>query len=396
MRRPWPISEFAFAASLLLGASFQVLSAQDPSVSLGPPLWTNDQVQLTLHGESGVTYVIESSADLRNWTPLATNGDSGTARLISVEAPSDARFYRAVRGPLPLFSAALAAVGNINLKGNNVTTDSYDSSDPNYSDNGLYPIAHINKTKAGGDVCTDAALIDSLVIGNADIKGSVRTGPGTNTITIGTYGSVGDRAWVEGGNTNIQPGHSATDFNAFFPNVRLPAAAVFMPRSPDNMIIDGTKYQYAFLISGDYYLPGGIDSSKGSIYVGTNVSVRLRLDASVSSSGDVFRLSPSNAFLQIFLNAPSFVLSGTAFIDSPSGRPERLFLWGLPTCTTISLGGNEGFYGCIYAPQANFSLGGGGSDTWDFIGATVTKTVTLNGHFNFHFDENLARIGPWR
>jgi hypothetical protein len=39
---------------------------------------------------------------------------------------------------------------------------------------------------------------------------------------------------------------------------------------------------------------------------------------------------------------------------------------------------------------------GGGSDTWDFIGAVVTKSVTLNGHFDFHFDENLARIGPWR
>src|SRR5437879_12535703 len=108
MRRPSPISKFAFAASLLLGVPFQVLSAQYPSVALGAPVWTNDQVQLTLHGESGVTYVIESSGDLRTWAPLATNSDSGTARLITVEATSGARFYRAVRGPLPLFSAALA------------------------------------------------------------------------------------------------------------------------------------------------------------------------------------------------------------------------------------------------------------------------------------------------
>jgi hypothetical protein len=60
------------------------------------------------------------------------------------------------------------------------------------------------------------------------------------------------------------------------------------------------------------------------------------------------------------------------------------------------LGGNGGLVGSFYAPQANFSLGGGASDTWDIIGAVVTKSVTLNGHFSFHFDENLARIGPWR
>ncbi len=41
-------------------------------------------------------------------------------------------------------------------------------------------------------------------------------------------------------------------------------------------------------------------------------------------------------------------------------------------------------------------MGGGGNDTWDFVGASVSRTVKMNGHFNFHFDENLARIGPGR
>jgi hypothetical protein len=396
MRRPWPISEFAFAASLLLGASFQVLSAQDPSVSLGPPLWTNDQVQLTLHGESGVAYVIQSSADLHNWAPLVTNSDSGTARLITAEAPNHALFYRAVRGPLPLFSAALAAVGNINMKGNNLFTDSYDSSDPNYSVNGLYPFGILAKTKAGGDISTDASFIDSLSVGDAKVKGSVRTGPGTNTIVIGTYGSIGDRAWVEGGSLGIQPGHSSADFNASFPSVGIPVGSVFQPHNPDNTIISGTFYQYVFLISGSWYLPAGINGNNGNIYVGPNASVRLRIDVNVSSSSDVFRLSPTNAFLQIFVIASSFIFSGNASIDNQSGHPERFYLYGLPTCTTISLGGNGGLVGSIYAPQANFSLGGGASDTWDIIGAVVTKSVTLNGHFNFHLDENLARIGPWR
>jgi hypothetical protein len=45
--------------------------------------------------------------------------------------------------------------------------------------------------------------------------------------------------------------------------------------------------------------------------------------------------------------------------------------------------------GSIYAPQATFSLGGGGNNTYDFIGRCVTKSAKMNGHYNFHFDEAL-------
>jgi len=38
-----------------------------PLLTLGLPVWTNNQVQFVLTGESGVAYVIESSADLQNW-----------------------------------------------------------------------------------------------------------------------------------------------------------------------------------------------------------------------------------------------------------------------------------------------------------------------------------------
>jgi hypothetical protein len=298
----------------------------------------------------------------------------------------------------PLFTVAMAALGQINIKGNNITTDSYDSGDPNFRDpvTGEYPLGQLSRTKAGGDICTDGILTDTLNIGNANIKGTVKTGPGVDTIEIGANGSVGDMAWVTNGNLGIQTGHSATDFNVIFPSVGLPIGAVFYSHSRDDVWIDGTKYEYAFLTSGDYYLPSGIVGGKGNIYVGTNANVRLRIDANVSSSQDVFRLSPSNSILQLFVVASSFVFSGSASIDNQSGHPERFYLFGLPTCTTISLGGNGGFYGCIYAPQADYSLGGGGSDTWDFIGASVTKTVTLNGHFNFHYDENLRNIGPSR
>ena len=83
-------------------------------------------------------------------------------------------------------------------------------------------------------------------------------------------------------------------------------------------------------------------------------------------------------------------------IDNTSGHADRFYLFGLPTCTSITLGGNGNFYGAIYAPEATFNLGGGGINTWDFVGSSVTGSVLMNGHFNFHYDENLQRLGPSR
>jgi hypothetical protein len=39
-------------------------------------------------------------------------------------------------------------------------------------------------------------------------------------------------------------------------------------------------------------------------------------------------------------------------------------------------------------------LGGGGTDLYDFQGACVVDSITLNGHFSFHYDENLTKKGP--
>jgi hypothetical protein len=33
---------------------------------------------------------------------------------------------------------------------------------------------------------------------------------------------------------------------------------------------------------------------------------------------------------------------------------------------------------------------------FDFMGGSVTKSVKMNSHFNFHYDETLRRVGPGR
>jgi hypothetical protein len=52
--------------------------------------------EFTLRGQSNVTYVIESSPDLINWTPIATNYDTVKVRTVTVPVQGGASFFQAV------------------------------------------------------------------------------------------------------------------------------------------------------------------------------------------------------------------------------------------------------------------------------------------------------------
>ena len=37
-------------------------------------------------------------------------------------------------------------------------------------------------------------------------------------------------------------------------------------------------------------------------------------------------------------------------------------------------------------------MNGGGNNDIDFVGAVVVNTVTMNGHYSFHYDEALGNL----
>src|SRR5437879_710320 len=94
-----------------------------------------------------------------------------SAHLLS--APQVSRRIEAIVRPVSAFDQAIMSVGVVDLTNQNIVVDSYDSSDPNKSTNGLYDSA---KRQENGDIATDGQLIEA---GNAQIFGDVATNAGT-------------------------------------------------------------------------------------------------------------------------------------------------------------------------------------------------------------------------
>jgi hypothetical protein len=70
---------------------------------------------------------------------------------------------------------------------------------------------------------------------------------------------------------------------------------------------------------------------------------------------------------------------------------SKLGIYGLPSCKNVAISGNASFTAVLYAPQADVVMNGSGVTTYDIVGAVVAKTATMNGHFQFHYDEALGR-----
>src|SRR5688572_15866827 len=157
-----------------------------------------------------------------------------------------------------LFAKGLVAKGMIDLGGNNIRTDSYDSTIAAYNTGGRYDPA---KFRDNGDVATNGRLIN---IGNAEIYGKASTGPG-GIVDLGANGTIGSTAWHSNpANTGkSQPGWTSDDMNVQFPDVRdpyngtglgpvwnLPNVLLVPPG-----IVDGQNYSMVFNVPGYYRVP---------------------------------------------------------------------------------------------------------------------------------------------
>jgi len=279
-----------------------------------------------------------------------------------------------------LFPGAITTKKNIDLNGNNIRVDSFDSTITNYSTwvtNWAFGVYSSAKARANGDVATDSSLVGAISVGQANIYGHLDTGPG-GTATVGNNGYVGP---LPQSGSGIQPGYVKNDMNVVFPDVVLPTGASAWQYVPANNIITN---------SGNYTIFGiydnlTINAPNVVLYVSGNINM---------SGSETLTVTTNASKVTIYVAGPSVSLTGQATINNQMQNAHYLGIYGLPSLTSINFGGNAAFSGTIYAPQADFSFGGGGNDHYDYVGSLIANSCKLNGNARFHYDESLRVNGP--
>jgi len=384
------------------------------------------------------SYVTPPSNYAQNRSPsLFASVSTGQAQTTAATSTTVSRAVQATCSKMGLFNAAMVAKNNIDLNGNGITTDSFDSTNPARSTNGQYDPAKYTGDK--GDVATNLGVVDSLNAGNANIYGIAHTGPNSasTAVAIGPNGGIGTHAW-QTSNKGIQPGHWVPDSNFTFPNTDLPstssgyvpptsgivisvatvtsstapAAGTYVGSLQTTVAKNKTTYTYGVLTTNNYtqifgsangtssggkYVVDSIASS--AIVTDPNVTIVVRNGMNMGSS-DQFVLTkayselPSgvtplqDASVTVYSGGTSCAISGNGVLNQP-GIAGNFILLCAPTVTSFALNGNAGFTGVLVAPSVALSMNGGGNNTIDFIGSVMANSITMNGHFNFHYDEGL-------
>jgi hypothetical protein len=342
---------------------------------------TNAQASLNLEGETKASYVLFSSANLIDWEPCQTNYSPRSQRLLNFSAPNAFSYYRAMRLPMPLFSFAIAARDKIDLNGNNISVDSFDSSDPLYSTtNGMYSVT---KRHDLGDVA--GSITNSISVGNCEIWGQAYVPPG-GYLTLGGLGSIGSAAWLQAGCKGIENGCFWDDLVMDLPDIAPPfSGSYFVPGLGTNY--DGTFYKYLLVDGGNYELNGALLlSGSDTMLVKSNVNATLYVTGDIELSGNAQIVMERGASLQLFVGGPVANLNGNGVMNL-TGNATNFVYFGLPSNTSISLGVNALFTGAVYAPNATLVLNG--PILSDICGSLVVRTLQLNGRFYIHYDEAL-------
>jgi hypothetical protein len=356
-----------------------------------------------------------------------------------------------------LFARGMVAKGNIEWTGN-ILSDSFDSQDPTGSTGGRYDLAKRRDSGSVGSVEGTFAMGGGIIYGSANIgpTGTFSLGGGVvgDSAWIGG-GNSGIQAGHFSDDLNlsfpdvvapftsavIPPGGFVT--NTTYSTNLSPVASLSYPFVYVGLVVtnsvtavtypSGTPYpvvtnvtttgsgrgrgrsasyttNYTFTqfeyftnatttnISSQYYdmvLDSG-DYSVLSIPNGSQVLIRGNARLYVAGDVDMQGLSQIQIATAGSLNmyvAGNAKLAGNGVVNHTSDA-TRFSFWGLPTCTNVELGGNAEFTGTIYAPQAYLHAGGGGSTAYDVVGAAIVGSAKFNGHFLFHYDENLGKNGP--
>lgn len=298
------------------------------------------------------------------------------------------------------FTKGLVAKGALIFSGQ-FETDSYDSADPAHSTGGLYDPA---KRKDNGDVgsmLTGNSVFALSMSGQAKVYGSLAVTP-AGTTEIKSQAALGTSSFVDGGGSGFESGRVSTDLNVSFPPEPIPSSGGAFGL-PAGGTVSGTNYTRVF--STGKYTASSV-AITGNDKWRINGDVLLIVDKDFDEAGNAFIYIAPGAKLTLYVKQGKLTLSGNGLANA-TGNAANFTILGnsntvdsrgaiiTPGLTAINISGNGAIVGTIYAPDASFTLSGGGrpGDLTDFSGAAVVGMATGSGHMKFHYDESLANAG---
>ena len=145
--------------------------------------------------------------------------------------------------------------------------------------------------------------------------------------------------------------------------------------------------------SGDYSVIGDLVlQNNETMFINGNTRLYVTGNFTMKNASGTFLSIVPGGSLKVYIGTPGgAAVAGTFTQVNNTGFAGAFQVFGLKSLTSLTWNGNTAFVGTIYAPYADYSMGGGGSTDFDFQGAATVRSVSLNGHFNFHYDQNLAR-----
>jgi hypothetical protein len=315
------------------------------------------------------------------------------ATLTFPNSPPTSKYIEVTVRKRSLFPKGMIVRETIEAKGGNLSLDSWDS-DPD-DDPTTAMVVYPDGRSANAMLATQSTVNNAISIGNGVVYGYISTAGGSvgrqpQAVLTGNFSS-----------TEFDTNRISNDFEV----------TAFAPTDPPT---PGVFNSIGYNMGGET-LPRGGDSAADGVYyykfdMGRNISVNT---GTLLISGKVVLLLTSHAgveamglagtgkmeiaagaSLTVYTNG-NVKLSGGGGVSNANAQPKTCVIFGtLPTAAsgqTIDLSGNGKTSVSLYAPNADITLSGGGTDG-DFFGAIVGKSVTMTGTSRFHYDESLARL----
>jgi hypothetical protein len=224
-------------------------------------------------------------------------------------------------------------------------TDSYDSGE------GMYEALSAG---TDGDLCSGTFITTT---GTTDINGDAMAGFGYPVTVKGGSYITGTTSSSIGGVTAPPVEFGAVEF------------------SNDNGLIGLTD-------GGRDPLGGGLDFR---VVAGDSLTINPGMyyfaEMEVHSTSKITFTGPTTIYVKGNID-----IAGAGIFNDSLDPNNLTFMCG---GEDVKLGGDYSFYGGVYAPYADVTLGG----TADTYGGLVGRTVKLHGTFDFHVDESMPMLG---